>query len=78
MKDFADALAEARLHGSTSFTDPETGTEISIDPRTGIPGNYSMMVRHLRLEDQRRKNVWWRRAGRRVAEAWAAMVGGAT
>jgi hypothetical protein len=74
---FSDALSQARIDGAQSFIDPETGTTIGVD-RDGNPGRYGLMVRSLRLEDQRKNNVWWRRASRRIGQAWETMMGGAS
>ena len=57
---FIEALAGARMDGDHAFIDPETHALIGLD-RQGNPGRYGMLVRELRLADQARDRVWWRR-----------------
>jgi hypothetical protein len=55
---FSSALARARIENAESFIDPETQTLIALED--GMPGKYGMMVRSLRLEDQKaREKTWW-------------------
>ena len=60
---FVTALSRARVEGADHFIDPETGTNIALE--NGEPGRYGMMVRHLRLEDKKKRDrQWWRWAVR--------------
>lgn len=63
---FYDALAAALRSGADAFHDPETGALIAIDPSTRLPGPNGLMVRHLRLTDQREARKWHRRLWRWV------------